>query len=85
MSEIAAGFTPGAVVVIDGRTWTLHRIEGNAGIAHGETGSPIAFDAREVRPMGGGLFCLPGRTEPSAVNPQASLVAETAVSGMNGR
>lgn len=75
-------FEKGALVLIDGRAWTVEEFKGHAVIAVSEDGKRIAFDAREVQYIGAGLFGLPGRLEPKAVNPNATVVAQTAVASM---
>jgi len=57
----------GSVVVIDGKAWKAAVIDGNsvtaARVDADDKTHRIFFDLREVKPLGDGMFCLPGRVE----------------------
>lgn len=78
MADILATMVPGALIIIDGTAWELQSISGTTGRATNDAGKAIYFDAREITYLGAGLHGLPGRIEPKAVNPNATVVAQTA-------
>jgi hypothetical protein len=78
MSEIIPELVANAVIIIDSRAWTFERVDGNTGFARSDTGKLCVFDAREVRVLGSGLLCLPGRVE--AITPSSTVTTDVAVS-----
>lgn len=69
----------GSVVIIDGVAWTVAEFRGHAaGARHDGSGRSIWFDSREATVLGAGLWGLPGRIEPPAANPDASVVTQPA-------
>jgi hypothetical protein len=76
MAQIIPELIEGASIVIDSKAWRFERLDGNSGFARNENGKQIAFDAREVRVLGAGLLCLPGRVE--SVTPPATVTLDFA-------
>lgn len=69
----------GSVIIIDGTLWTVAEFRGYAaGARHDGSGRTIWFDSREAIMLGPSLWGLPGRIEPPAVNPEASVVVQPA-------
>ncbi|MGL4649662.1 MAG: hypothetical protein ACRC1H_09670 [Caldilineaceae bacterium] len=78
----------GSVVIIDGIAWTVDAFKGDV-LAYArseEHHKAIWFNRTEVIAMGAGLWALPGRIEPPAAAPAASVVASVAMGNvtMNG-